>query len=359
MSYHAIRPHNLPLLPPKIDNLSHDVYIWLLRARAELGELKGYSFALPNPMLLLSPAILKEALASSEIENINTTMERVLQQQLFPESEQRVENKEVLRYKEAILYGYTKMEDVSISSRLIKEIHKILLAEKSFGYRKNQNQIENSATKTIIYTPPSANNIESLIADWEKYLHNEEDPTDPLLKCAIAHYQFEAIHPFHDGNGRTGRILMVLYLIKEKILHYPILFISGYINKNRADYYKLLQNITEKSEWNEYLIYMLQAFCLQAIETKTQLFSVMKLFYETKSEIKKNCKAIYHSDLVDSLFAHPIITPVKLGSILDVHYTTATRYLKELTEKNFLEHKRVGKYQLYINSKLIGLLEKQ
>lgn len=362
ISFDASCPYDLPGLPPNID-LDDNIKGWLLKARIQLAELKGYSKALPNPMLLLSPAILKEAVASSEIENINTTIEKVLQQQLFPETEQKSENKEVIRYKEAVIFGYEKMEQISLSSRLIKEIHKILLGDRSYGYRKFQNHIENSETKKLIYTPPNSTEIERLISDWEKYIHSNDyhydnvDCCDPLIKCAISHYQFEAIHPFNDGNGRTGRILMVLYLIHTGLLQYPILFISGYINKNRAQYYKLLQNVTTKKQWLPYLEYMLSAFALQALETKEKLFQVMAKYYMTKDKIKNECKAVYSSDLVEILFSMPIITPLKLGNLLGVHYTTATRYLKELTVKSFLTHKKVGKYQLYINTDLISALE--
>lgn len=362
MSQDVTYPNKLALLPPPDIKLDDEARGWLLKARVQLAELKGYCSGLPNEMLLLSPAILKEAVASSEIENINTTIEKVLQQQLFTEMEQRPENKEVLRYREAVLYGFQNMKDLSLSSRLIREIHKVLLGDRSHGFRKFQNHIENSETGKIIYTPPAATEIDDLIANWEKYMHTEDhygdnlDCRDPLVKCAVSHYQFEAIHPFNDGNGRTGRILMVLYLTYANVLSHPVLFISGYINKNRPEFYKLLQDITLKNEWLPFIKYMLRAFGFQALETKKLLLRLMLQFYETKSEMKTKCKSIYSADLIDILFSTPIITPVRLGTLLGIHYTTATRYLKELASKSFLEHKKIGKYQLYINSKLIQLL---
>lgn len=357
MSFSATKPFDLPFLPTyqpfESDAITNSL---LLQARTELAELKGYSIALPNPMLLLSPAILKEAVASSEIENINTTIERVLQQQLFPEYEQKIENKEVLRYKEAIVHGFNEMRKLPIGNRLINDIHKILLADRSGGYRKIQNHIENTDKKQIIYTPPSPQKIEDLIANWEIYIHNNDEPIDPLIKCAISHYQFEAIHPFNDGNGRTGRILMVLYLIQQNIINYPILYISGFITKNRSQYYKLLQGVTEQNDWKSFVDYMLHGFYLQAKETKEQLFKVMYLYYKKRDEIKEKCQSAYSSDLVELIFAMPVITPVKLGNLMNVHYTTATRYLKALHAAGFLDHQRVGKYQLYINKELINTL---
>lgn len=330
---------------------------WLIKARTELGELKGYSFALPNPMLLLSPAILRESVASSGIENINTTVEKVLEQQLFPETDQKIENKEVLRYRDAILWGFENMNKTPLGNRLILGIHKVLLSDRSHGYRSTQNHIENSTSGEVLYTPPPAGEIGNLIADWENYIHQQEDTTDPLIKCAIAHYQFEAIHPFGDGNGRTGRILMMLHLVQAGLLNYPILFISGYINKNRKDYYRLLREVTMQQNWCGYIEYLLKGFYLQARETKEQLFKVMDLFNGYKQGIKEKCSSIYSADLVEQLFSMPIVTPVRLGSMLDIHYTTATRYLKQLEKAGFLQNQQVGKYQLYINKPLVTLLK--
>ena len=357
MSFSAIHPFDLPELPPKAIGNNETFHKELLRARTELAELKGYSSSLPNPMLLLSPAIIKESVASSEIENINTTVEKVLQQQLFPETEQKPEDKEVLRYKNAVITGFEQLSRIPLSNRLILSIHKQLLGNRSHGYRTNQNRIENSNTHEVLYTPPPANEIPRLISNWEKYLNNQDDGIDPLIKCAVSHYQFEAIHPFSDGNGRAGRILMVLYLVQEELLHNPILYISGYINRNRSQYYRLLRRVTTEENWYDFIEYMLKGFYLQAKETKGQLLKVKELFYQYKAEIKKECHGIYTGDLVETMFSLPIITPVRLGNLMGIHYTTATRYLKQLTEKKFLEHQQLGKYQLYINKKLIAILK--
>jgi Fic family protein len=356
MSFDATCPYLLPELPLEIDTDQKSFVKWLLKARTELGELKGYSHVLPNPGLLLSPAILRESVASSGIENINTTVEKVLEQQLFPEAEQRIENKEVIRYKDAIMYGFSAMKKMPIGNRLILSIHKELMAEKSYGYRKTQNRIENSINGKVLYTPPAATEIPRLIANWEKYIHEIKDETDPLIKCAISHYQFEAIHPFGDGNGRTGRILMVLYLIQSGLLSYPILYISGYINKNRLEYYRLLNEVSSKGKWNPYIEYMLKGFYLQAKETKEVLLKIINLLQQMKDEIKEKCPAIYSSELVEQLFSMPVITPVRLGSAMGIHYTTATRHLKQLEKNKFLLNQQFGKYQLYINQSLVELI---
>lgn len=356
MSFEPRKPFDLPLLPPSL-NFRHDRFIdIMLKTRTELGELNGYSFSLPNPMLLLSPAIIKESVASSSIENINTTVEHVLQMQLFPEAEQHKPDKEVLRYREAVYWGFEQLKKLPISTRIILGIHKRLLPDEKNAYRKNQNTISNLATGEILYTPPPSNEILKLIGNWEKFIHND-DKIDPLIKCAIAHYQFEAIHPFNDGNGRVGRILMVLYLIEQNLLSLPIIYISGYINKNRSEYYRLLRGVSSDEKWNEFIIYMLKGFYLQAKETKDVLLKLIELLNKSKERIKEDHKKIYSADLVEAIFAYPIITPVNLGKRLDVNYRTASRYLAELAKGKVLQESYVGKYHLFINKTLLNLLK--
>lgn len=353
----SIQPHNLSHLPPEIDLKDQELLELVIKARSELGELKGYSYSMPNPMLLLSPAIIKESLASSEIENINTTIINVLENQLFPEIEQKQPDKEVLRYRDAIIEGFSNLSNVSLSTRLILRIQKTLLPETKGEYRNLQNGIENTATKEIIYVPPIAARIPDYMNNLEKFMNNEMlETVDPLIKCAISHYQFEAIHPFNDGNGRTGRILMVLNLIHADILTLPILYISGYINKNKSEYYRLLLEVTKKNNWKEYLQFMLKGFYLQAQATKKLLFAIMNLYREYRRSIKEKHRKIYSADLVEALFTYPIITPNKLAQEMGIHYTTATRYLEELRKASYLEEKKLGRYHFYINSKLLDIL---
>lgn len=358
MSFNATYPFDLPLLPPKIDFRSTELLELLIKARTELGELKGYSFSLPNPMLLISPAIIKESIASSNIENINTTIIDVLQNQLYPEIEQREPDKEVLRYRDAAIWGFEHLNSLSLSTRLITGIQKKLIPSSQGEYRKQQNKIENSSTKEVLYTPPISSNIPKLISNLEKFINYRPENIDPLIASAIAHYQFEAIHPFNDGNGRTGRILMVLQLIQEEVISLPILYISNYINKNRSDYYKLLRQVTTKDDWNSFILFMLSGFYLQAKETKEILFSIMKLFHSYKDEIKNKHKKIYSADLVEALFSFPIITPVKFGKELGVHYTTASRHLVALEKSGYLKENVVGKYHFYTNHKLLNIMKK-
>ncbi|WP_167882362.1 Fic family protein [Leptospira sarikeiensis] len=331
----------------------------IAKARTELGELKGFATALPNPMLLLSPAIIKESVASSNIENINTTVSHVLQQSLFPEYERNDYDKEVLRYRSAVELGYYELRRFPISLRLIERIHTELMFGKEPGFRKLQNRIINSTSGKLIYTPPIASKIPKLISNLEKFLNNEEDDIDPLLKCAIAHYQFEAIHPFLDGNGRTGRILMVLYLIQAKILSLPILYVSGYINNNRSKYYELLAAVSSEQDWIPFLEFMLNAFYLQAKSTKNLLFKIIELYQNYKKEISVRFPKLAKTGIVEAMFASPVLSPVSLGERIEVHYTTATRYLTDLKEANYLVDMNYGKYHLFINKALLDLLQEE
>jgi Fic family protein len=350
-------PYDLPILPPKA-NIRNELFVdVLLKARSELGELNGYSRALPNPSLLLSPAVLRESVASSNIENINTTVEQVLQMQLFPEAEQKKPDKEVLNYRDAINWGFENLGKVSLSTRLILGVHKRLLPEHEEGYRRLQNKIVNSSTGQTLYTPPPAQTIARLIGNWENYANDPSESIDPLMKCAIAHYQFEAIHPFLDGNGRVGRIMMVLSIIQQKLLTYPILYISGYINRHRSEYYKLLREVSTKENWAEFIGFMLKGFHLQARETKEVLLEIVNLLEKTKNQIHKDHKKIYSADLVEALFEFPIITPVNLGKRLEVNYRTASRYLAQLARGKVLRESYIGKYHLYINKPLLSLLK--
>ncbi|MEX1139141.1 MAG: Fic family protein [Bacteroidota bacterium] len=357
MKFDPTRPFDLPLLPPEL-NFKHERFVdVLLKTRTELGELNGYSYSLPKPMLLLSPAVIKESVASSNIENINTTVEKALQAQLFPEVEQKEPDKEVLRYRDAVLWGFESLKKIPVSTRLILGIQKRLLPDGNSGYRKTQNQIMNTGTGEVVYTPPPANELPRLLSNWETFVNKADDGIDPLVKAALAHYQFEAIHPFTDGNGRTGRILIVLQLIQEKLLSLPILYVSGYINKNRSEYYRLLQKVRTDGGWHDLTLYMLKGFHLQAQETKTTLLKIMELLEETREHVRAKHRKIYTAELVEALFAFPIITPVNLGKRLDVNYRTASRYLAELAKGKLLQESYVGKYHLYANRSLLKLLK--
>ncbi len=354
--FDPLRPYNLPLLPPTFDYKDSKFTELRVKARVELAELKAYSTDMPNQLLLLSPTILKESIASSGVENINTTMMNVLENQLFSEQEQRPQDKEVLRYKDAVIEGFKSLDKYSLATRTIINIHKNLLTDSPGKYRSHAVQIQNNITKEIVYTPPEARRIHELLNNLENFLHQNDD-IDPLIKASIIHYQFEAIHPFSDGNGRTGRILMVLYLLRKDLLHFPTLYISGYILKNRNDYYRLLLNVTEKQDWSEYIEFMLNGFYLQAKETKELLFKIKNEYASFKEILKTKYKNIYNAvDLVDTLFAFPVITATKLAENVGCTWETASTYLKTLKKAGLMSDKKMGKYHIYVNNKLIKIL---
>ena len=356
MSFNPTYPHNLAELPPAIKFKNADFGNLLLKARVELAQLNGACGQLPNPLLLMAPAMTRESVASSNIENINTTFADVLQWQLFPEAEQRQPDKEVLRYREAMDWGYSHITKYPLSSRLIKGIQATLLPAGNGEYRREQNQIANLSSRESLYTPPIASAIPKLIGNWENYVNISTEEPDPLIRAIIGHYQFEAIHPFRDGNGRTGRILMVLQLIQSGLLSLPVLYISGYINQNRSDYYKHLLAVTRDGKWHDFIQYMLEGFYIQAKNTHDDLKRITSLFDKLRKRIKEERKKIYMLGLIDVLFTYPIITPTKLAAEVGIHYTTASKHLKELVKMGILTEATVGKYHLFANQELLDIL---
>lgn len=357
MSFNPTYPFELPSLPPEPSIKNEDFADLLLQARVELAELKGSAGQIPNPLLLTAPLLTRESVESSGIENINTTVAKVLENQLLPEDEQRAPDKEVLRYREALYWATSQLPNMGISNRLILGIHERLITEQGGEYRREQNHIVNSKTGEVLYTPPLQKNIPALIANWERYV-NEYTEHDPLIRAAVAHQQFESIHPFRDGNGRTGRILMVLQLMQDQVLDLPILFISNYINKNRNEYYELLRSVSTTSDWTPYISYMLQGFYLQAKETKETLRAVTSYHHELKERVKAEHAKFYSAELVDALFTYPIITPTRLAGELNMHYTTTSKHLQALAEAEILSSMKVGRNIFYMNDRLITLLSK-
>lgn len=327
----------------------------LIDVHKQIGILKGACYGLPNPQLLLSPTVLREALASSEIENIITTLADVLQAQLFSEAEQQTADKEVLRYNHALSHGLKMLKEVPIGSRLIQEVHDLLIPDER-GYRRTQNALINDKTRQVIYTPPAANLIPDLISDVEAFINDNPIGIDPILTTIITHYQFEAIHPFGDGNGRTGRILMVLCLTYFGLLDLPVLFISGYINNHKSEYYEAIRRVTEQEDWQGYINYMLNAFKEQAIESTDILLKIKDLHEEVKRKIRKGLPKIYSRDLVDAIFNQPFITPTRYGEMLKVTYQTGSGHLKSLEKIGIMQSVRVGKYLFFANVALLDLL---
>lgn len=247
------------------------------------------------------------------------------------------------------------LSTVPIGTRLITTVHDILIPNE-MGYRRTQNALINEKTREVVYTPPPVNKIPELITDLEKFIHNEDDDLDPILKTVIAHYQFESIRPFGDGNGRTGRILMVLCLTNYELLNLPVLFISGYINNHKSEYYQAIRDVTDKGDWAGYINYMLTAFEEQAKESTDTLLKIKDLHEQTKRKIRNELPKIYSRDLVDAIFSQPFITPTRYGEVLKVTYQTGSSHLKSLEKIGIMQSVRVGKYLFFANIALLDLL---
>ncbi|MDR1032823.1 MAG: Fic family protein [Candidatus Nomurabacteria bacterium] len=327
----------------------------IIAIREKIGVLKGACYGLPNPQLLLSPAVLRESLESSEIENIVTTLANVLQAQLFPEAERSANDKEVLRYNAALHAGMDEMKKRYFGSNTIRTVHATLVPSEP-NFRTTQNELRNARTNEVVYTPPPANAISGYLSDLEKFINNEENGLDPIIKTVITHYQFESIHPFGDGNGRTGRILIVLCLIHFGLLDLPVLFISEYINNHKKEYYDTIRNVTDSGDWVSYISYMLDAFLYQAEKSTQLLLTIKELHDTTKRLVREKLPKIYSRDLIDAIFNQPFITPTRYSTIMKVSYQTGSKHLKQLEKIGVMKSVKLGKYLLFANVKLMEQL---
>lgn len=352
--------NNLPLLPPS-NSLVETVSILKQESKSAvaLAELKGYAKTLSNPNILSNAIILKEAQASSEIENVITTQDK-LYQALFVKSE-KIDSatKEVLRYREALLLG-TKIirEKGFLNTNGIVTIQKVL-EENNAGIRKQSGtKLVNERTKEVIYIPPdNYETINSLLKNYEDYINSPNDDISPLIKLAIQHYQFESIHPFYDGNGRTGRIINILYLILKKVLEEPILYLSSYIIKNKGNYYQYLQEVRTENNWANLILFILEGIEVTSLETIERIKKINELFSEIQLVVQKKLPRIYSKDLIELLFINPYCKIEFLVSNMGIERKTASRYLKSIEDIGIISSNKIGKELIYINTKLYELLK--
>jgi Fic family protein len=352
--------NNLPLLPPKSDIETKKILKKAIQANTQLAKLNGYCLTIPNDTILVNSIILKEAQASSEIENIITTQDELYQALISKENNYDPQTKEVLNYRESLWKGYQILNEKKIlSSNIIIEIQKFLENNEA-GFRKVPGTaLVNDRTGETIYTPPDDyETILNLMHNLENYI-NSQNATDPLIKMAIIHYQFESIHPFYDGNGRTGRIINVLYLVLQNLLNKPILYLSEYIIRNKTKYYEYLQAIRTHEKWEQYILFMLEAVEETAAETMKIIQEIRKLMDKTTEICRKELPSTtYSKELVESLFIQPY---TKIEHLVDAGIAerrTASKYLKQLEEINVLSSKKIWKETLYINHELVSLLKK-
>ena len=350
--------NNLPLLPPEAALETTKVLRKTIEASRALAQLNGMLISLPNPRLFLDTIHLQEAKASSEIENIITTNDDLYKALVADKKFNNPATKEVISYKEALWQGLEAIgKKPFITTNLCIEIVQSI-KKNTAGIRTTPGTTLKNSQGETIYTPPSGEAVlRDKLANLEKFI-NEKDGIDPLIKMALMHYQFEAIHPFTDGNGRTGRILLLLYLKIEKLLDIPALYLSEYIIKNKTDYYTTLRNVTEKGAWEEWILYMLEMISFTAnkgVKLLNQVNELMQIFTE---EVKSTLPKVYSKDLIEILFKLPY---TKRQYLIDADLgtpKTVGNYLNELEDAGLLTSEKVGKEKLYLNFRLMEILEK-
>ena len=359
MTFNPNYSFDLPVLPPDLkqeDLFEPELVQLIIKANRAIGELNGLCRAIPNPYsLLMNIPILQEAVSSSAIEGIHTTVETLLEAQIKLDKETDPASKEALRYREALHKGFESLKDYkSLPTRVILNIHGQLMSNGG-RFKKQGNKIAKGAR--TIYTPPAPRQINDLMGNWENYINSSNKKIDPLIKIAISHYQFEAIHPFSDGNGRTGRILVVLQMVLYKLLDWPVLYVSGYLIKNRQKYYSGLLNITKSNNWLTFIKFMMKAFYEQAEVTRKVITDIIEEKNKMKRILKSEHKLIYSQELLEHLFAYPVAYPTAMGEKLNITYQTASKYLSDLEKAGLLVKKRSGKYMFYYNLKLLSCLK--
>ncbi|ALA25948.1 addiction module protein [Piscirickettsia salmonis] len=329
------------------------------KAHQRLGELKGVVATMPNQYILLGTLPLQEAKDSSEIENVITTNDDLYRSDYATRRFVSNASKEVHSYAQALQEGFNMVEKNGIiTNNTIKDIQRIL-EENDAGFRQQAGTaLKNDLTGEIIYTPPqNPQEIISLMGDLEKFINDQEKPDyDPLVKMSIIHHQFESIHPFYDGNGRTGRILNILYLVHQGLLGSPVLYLSRYINQNKGQYYHLLQTVRDQNNWEEWILFMLKGIEQTAQQTTLLVNEIKALMRRYKNSVKNNLPKIYSHDLLNNLFKHPYTKIDFVTQDLQVHRNTAHKYLDQLVELNLISKHKVGNENYYLNDALCGLL---
>lgn len=347
-------------LPLDIDIETKTVLKQLSQAHRYLAELKGISKTIPNQAILINTLPLLEAKDSSAIENIITSHDELYKETLFGEFFSNAAAKEVQNYSHALRSGFEIVRaEGLLTNRFIIEIQEHIEQNKA-GFRTHAGtELVNNSTGETVYTPPqNAEDILRLMNNLEKYINDDSICSlDPLIKMAIIHFQFESIHPFYDGNGRTGRIINILYLVLKGLLDIPVLYLSRFIIKNKADYYRLLQNVRDTADWEKWILFILNGIEETAKETIELVTQIRELMHNYKQGLRHSFK-FYSQDLLNNLFSHPYTKIEFLEKDLGIHRQTASKYLDALVKANFLRLEKIGKHHFYINEALYNLFIK-
>lgn len=357
MVWQADAPYNeLPDLPPRVDVESKHVLKQVAEARAALAGLDQAARRIPNPTVLLNAIPLLEAQASSEIENIVTTADELFTAEQLDADSARPEAKEALRYRLALFNGVESVRRRPLSARTLVDICSTIQARDMRIRDLPGTFVGNPATRQAIYTPPEGRALlEERLDAWTRFLHASND-IDPLVVMALAHYQFEAIHPFSDGNGRTGRIVNILVLIERGLLSEPILYLSRYIIQNKAEYYRLLLAVTAESAWEAWASFMLEGVRETALSTIEKIDDIQRVHHEMQAELRSLLPGGANADLLDVLFEQPYCRISTVMSRCDVSRPTATKWLRLLAEGGVLTQLRVGKHLIYVNRRFFSVL---
>jgi Fic family protein len=359
MKWHPEKPYNeLASLPPKLDVETKEILKKAVTANRALAELKGIALTIPNPAMLITTLTLQEAKASSEIENILTTNDKLYEAFSAKSENHDLSTKEVLRYRDALWEGYSQLQKRPLlTTNLFIKLVQIIKENKAGIRNAPGTQIRNATAGKIIYTPPQGETvIREKLSSLEKFIH-DYDRVDPLIKLALLHYQFEAIHPFFDGNGRTGRIINILFLVQNELLDLPILYLSKYIIDHKQEYYRLLNAVTAKGDWEKWILFMLDATEQTALHTTQKIIAIKNLLDSTLITARKKLpQRVYFKELIELIFHQPYCKTEHLVNAGLAKRQTAAEYLRELEKIKLLKSKKSGKEVLYLNTALLKLL---
>lgn len=352
--------YKIPHLPLDLDLESKAILKKTAVARSALAEMKGAALSIPNENILINTLSLQEAKDSSAIENIITTQDELYQGDYLKREFKSIASKEVHNYAEALRWGFETVRQIGfLSNNHIIQIQ-ARLEENDAGFRKVPGtELKNEQTGEIVYTPPQTHDeVVALMSNLELFINdNSLSDWDPLVKMAVIHHQFESIHPFYDGNGRTGRIINILYLVKEGLLNLPILYLSRYINQNKSNYYRLLQKVRMENAWAEWVLYILEGVEQTSLQTIKIIEGIKKLMQSHKEQMRTDLPKIYSQDLLNNLFRHPYTKIEFVMEETGVSRKTAAKYLDELDKLGIVSKQKIWKDNYYINKDLFNLLQ--
>ena len=350
----------LDKLPPKRGKVETlEILRQVSKSSNALGELKGIAQTMPNQAMLINAVVLQEAKDSSEIENIITTQDE-LYKALATKGKQPSQVKEVINYRKAIFVGHDLLKQQGFLRLKDIEFLQKTIVENNAGIRSQAGTVlKNDKTGEIVYTPPQEKDeILDLLGNFLEHFNIVNEDLSPLINLAVLHYQFESIHPFYDGNGRTGRILNILYLIINDLLDIPILYLSSYINENKSEYYRLLNKVNKTDEWEDYILYILKAIETTSARTISKINAIKNLLSETILIAQNKEPKIYRKEIIELLFEQPYSKIEFVVEKLNVERKAASRYLKKMENLGIITSQKIGRESIYINERLIEILKK-